>query len=65
VTGERRTNEQIRGEIAAEREQLAEALTDLRARIQSKRRLATATATLAAASLAAAASIKLVRRVRG
>jgi hypothetical protein len=65
VAAERRTDEEIRHEIGAERQQLAEALTDLRAEIESKRRLATATATLAAAGLAAVASIKLVRRFRG
>jgi hypothetical protein len=40
VPGERRSEEEIRLEIAAERDQLAEALTELRGGIEQKRRLA-------------------------
>ncbi len=65
MAAERRTDAEIRGEISAERQELAAALTDLREGIESKRRLATATVTLAAAGIAAMASIKLVRRFRG
>jgi hypothetical protein len=65
VAAERRTDAEIRGEISAERQELAAALTDLRAGIESKRRVATATLTLAAAGFATVASIKLVRRFRG
>lgn len=65
VATEARTDADIRTEISVERQQLAEALTDLRTGIESKRRLAAATAALAAAGFAAVASLKLVRRFRG
>jgi hypothetical protein len=64
VVPERRTDIEIRGEMASEREELDQALADLRAGIESKRRVATAAAALAAAGLAAVASIKVARRLR-
>ena len=59
MAAEQRTDAEIRGEIA-ERQELA---CDLGDRV--KRRLATATVTLAAAGFATVASIKLVRRSAG
>lgn len=60
-----RTDQQIRSEISAEREQLVEALADLREGVRAKRNLAAAVAALTSVALATAASIKLVRRFRG
>jgi hypothetical protein len=60
VPGEHRTEEQIRGEIASEREQLAASIDDLRAGIRAKRGMAK----LVAAGLAAIAALKLVRTLR-
>lgn len=59
-----RTDEQIRAEISHERDELAQALTDLRAGVRAKRKVATAVGALAGAALAAAASLKVARRVR-
>jgi hypothetical protein len=64
MTTERRTDEQIRAEIAAEREGLTDALTDLRRGIDAKRGLATKVAGAAAAGLAALTALKVVRRLR-
>ena len=60
-----RTDQQIRSEISAEREQLVEALADLREGVRAKRNLAAAVAALTSVALATAASIKLIRRFRG
>jgi hypothetical protein len=65
VAGEPRTDANIRSEISAEREQLVDALADLREGIEAKRRLAAALGMLIAAGLATAASVKVVRRFRG
>lgn len=65
MAAEPRTDEQIRSEIAAEREQLAAALDDLRAGVRSKRRLATLAASLVAALFAVLASLRVRRRLRG
>ncbi|HEX4745690.1 MAG TPA: hypothetical protein VFU99_02305 [Gaiellaceae bacterium] len=65
MAGEQRTDADIRNEISAERERLADALADLRAGVDSKRRLAGALGTLVAAGLATAASMRIARRVRG
>jgi hypothetical protein len=64
VPGERRTEEEIRREIAAERDQLA-TLADLRERIDDKRRPAVAAVGALAAGIAAMAAVKVVRRLRG
>ncbi len=65
MADEQRTDEIIRSEISAEREQLVDALSDLRKGIAAKRRLAGVAGTLIAAGLATAASIKVLRRFRG
>jgi hypothetical protein len=65
MTVERRTDEDIRREISAERDQLVEALAELRQGIEAKRRLAVALGTFVVAGLATAASVKVVRRFRG
>jgi hypothetical protein len=61
---EKRTDEQIRSEIAAERDGLVEALTDLRAGVAGKRRAATAVVGALAAAAATLAAVKLGRRLR-
>jgi hypothetical protein len=50
--------------LQREREQLVEALADLREGVRAKRNLAAAVVALASIALATAASIKLVRRFR-
>ncbi len=65
MPGDRRTEEEIRREIATERDQLADALADLREGIDEKRRPAVAAAGALAAGLAAIAAVKVVRRFRG
>jgi hypothetical protein len=65
VAADPRTDQQIRSEISAEREQLVEALADLREGVRAKRNLAAAVAALTSVAVATAASIKLVRRFRG
>lgn len=59
-----RTEEEIRREIASEREQLAEALADLRVGLGAKRRVAAAVAGTVAVGLAALTGLRLVRRLR-
>lgn len=61
---EKRTDEQIRSEIAAERNELVGALADLRAEIAGKRRAATAVAGALAAAAATLAAVKIGRRLR-
>lgn len=65
MPAERRTEEEIRREIVAERNQLAGALADLREGIDEKRRPAVAAVGALAAGLAAMAALKIVRRLRG
>lgn len=59
----RRTDEDIRREIATEREQLAGSLADLREGVEAKRRPATVVAGVLAAALATAVAFKVVRRL--
>ena len=61
---ERRGAKEIRAEMAAEREQLAAALGELRESIAGTRRTAGAAGGAAALALAAAVALRLFRRVR-
>lgn len=65
MADEQRTDADIRNEISAEREQLADALADLRAGVDAKRRLAGALGAIVVAGLATAASMRVARRLRG
>jgi len=65
VPGDRRTVEEIRREIATEREQLVDALADLREGIGEKSRLAAVVGGALAVGLAAAAAVWVVRRLKG
>ncbi len=65
MSGDRRTEEEIRREITTEREQLADALADLREGIDAKRRPAAVVGGALAAGLAAAAAVTVVRRLKG
>lgn len=65
MPAERRTDQQIRLEIATEREQLASALADLRAGIDEKRKLAAVVGGVVVAGVAAAAAVTAVRRLKG
>jgi hypothetical protein len=65
VEGDRRTEEEIRREIATEREQLASALADLRQGITAKRRLAVLALAALAAMLAVVVAVKVIRFSRG
>jgi hypothetical protein len=65
VPSDHRTEEEIRREITTEREQLADALADLREGIDAKRRPAVVVGGVLAAALAAAVAIKIVRRLKG
>lgn len=60
---ERRTESEIRREIAAEREQLAAALGDLRASVEAKRRPAARIGVIGLAAVAAAILARVVRRL--
>ncbi|MDW8339740.1 MAG: hypothetical protein RMM28_11440 [Thermoleophilia bacterium] len=62
---ERRTEADIRAEIAAEREQLVSALRDLRTGVASKRRPATAVGVLVAAGVGLVVLHGIARRLRG
>ena len=64
MPSEPRTEAAIRGEIAAEREELTSALTDLRRSLASRRAQATAVAGAVAAGVVATAAVKLTRRLR-
>ncbi len=64
MPGERRSEQEIRREIAAEREQLADALAELRKGIDGKRRSAAAVVGVIAAACSAAAALMFVRRLR-
>jgi hypothetical protein len=59
-----RTEEEIRREIAAEREQLAGSLADLRASVEAKKRPVSRAAGAVAAGVAALVALKLVRLIR-
>jgi hypothetical protein len=65
VQDERRTEEEIRRELAAERQQLADALTDLREGIAAKRKPAVLALAGLAAVLAVAVAVRVVRFARG
>jgi hypothetical protein len=65
VQGDGRTEEEIRGEIATEREQLATALADLREGISAKRKLAVLVLAGLGALLALVVAVKVIRFSRG
>jgi Tfp pilus assembly protein FimV len=65
VPAERRTVEEIRGEMASERAQLERALLDLRAGLEAKRKPAARLAGSLVAGLATLVTVKTVRRFRG
>ena len=65
MASERRSEEEIRREIASEREELVRALADLRMSVESKRKVATVVAGTIAAGLTASAAIKAMRRMKG
>jgi hypothetical protein len=60
VATERPTEEELRRRIEVERTELAAAVTDLRAGVEAKRRLAAAVAGI----LAAAMAVRTIRRLR-
>lgn len=64
MPAERRTDEQIRGEISTEREQLASAIADLREDIDAQRRTAEIAGAAVATALAAVAAFRVIRRFR-
>ena len=64
MASERRSEEEIRREIASEREELVRALADLRKSVESKRRAAAVAAGTIAAGLAASGAIEAMRRVK-
>lgn len=63
MPGNRRPEDEIRREIAAERAQLVDALADLRTGMAQKRRLAAGVAAALAAGLAAAVAVEIARRL--
>jgi hypothetical protein len=64
VPPDARTEEAIRRDIAAEREQLAGSLADLRASVEAKKRPATRAAGAVAAGIAALVALKVGRMLR-
>lgn len=64
MPAERRTTEEIRREIASERDQLVEALAELRKALEVKRKPAARVGGLLATGLAAFVTAKAVRRFR-
>jgi hypothetical protein len=60
----RRTDVEIRGEIATERAQLVTAIDDLRAGVESKKKVAGVVAGAVAAAMTAATVATIVRRLR-
>lgn len=65
MTGSRRTDDEIRAEIASERRQLVDAVADLRGAIDEKRRPVAVVAGAVATGLVAVAALRVVRRVTG
>ncbi len=65
MPAERRSEEEIRRELAAEREQLTAALDDLRAGVDAKRTPAARAAKAAAAAVATIVAFRLARRLGG
>jgi signal transduction histidine kinase len=64
VRPERRSEEEIRREIAAERQQLADSITDLRASVAAMKRPAVRAAGLVAAGVAAMVALRIARAFR-
>jgi hypothetical protein len=64
VGADRRTEAEIRQEIASEREELAAALADLRQGIDAKRKLAAVVGGTLTAALATVAALRVGRRFR-
>jgi hypothetical protein len=64
VPAERRTDQDIRGEIATEREQLVEAVADLRRSIDDKRKPAAVVGGVLAAAVTAGVLVKIAQRFR-
>lgn len=65
VASERRTDADIRADIASEREQLVRALTDLREDVAAKRKPATLVGGLVVAGIALAVLRAIARRLGG
>ncbi len=65
MQGDGRTEEEIRSEIATEREQLATALADLREGVSAKRNLAVLVLAGLGALLALVVAVKVIRFSRG
>lgn len=64
MAAERRSEEQIRREIAVERQQLADSIADLRASVRAKKRPAVRAVGVAAAGVAALVALRIVRAFR-
>ena len=64
MPAEKRTEEDIRREIAGEREELVSAIADLRAGVAAKRKSATVVGGAVATGLAALLASRIVRRRR-
>lgn len=65
MADDRRTEAEIRREIASEREELASALADLRHGVDEKRKLAAVVGGTLTAALATVAALRVSRRFRG
>lgn len=65
MPSDRRSEEEIRREIADERDELARALADMREGIESKRRIVSLVAAAIAVGLTAVAAVRLAQRVKG
>ena len=64
MAADRRTEDEIRRDIAAEREQLAGSLADLRAGVDAKKRPVSRAASAVAAGIAALVALKVARAFR-
>ena len=64
MSSEGRSEEEIRRDLAAERQRLADSVADLRASVEAKKRPAARAAGAVAAGLAAVAALKVVRAIR-
>ncbi len=60
----RRSEEEIRSELAAERQRLVESVADLRASVEAKKRPAARAAGTVAAGAAALLALKIARAIR-
>jgi hypothetical protein len=65
MAGDRRTEAEIRQDIASERDGLASALADLRQGVDEKRKVAAVVGGTLTAALATVAALRLGRRFRG